>query len=360
MPSPLLDRRHLLNLIGSTGLLTAVPRLTGCVDLPEPCEPRSNDPAVSWGPSVLRPVFYGYADYDGSTGAPTELRVYYPSLDGSPACGSFLTGSGRWPLVVFLHGECNENEAHYSEWFRLPATLARCGYVTVLPNLNPHQDPTNTSNSNYALITDVIDWMFNSWSKRAYLMPGKLGMAGHSWGALHAGKVANDQSADVYVSLGGTWTDWLAQPDSPLTAMTLPRLIAWGDQDWSAIIPDGNWNALPTNRHKLVFTDGQHWDVVPGTSTICEGGDPLGPCTLTADLAADLAAIFLSKHMPPEDATDLGGIGNDLSLPSVTLTGDQVFYAGAHLTSLSTFGPDADCDAALSWVTSSGSGSATF
>jgi hypothetical protein len=42
------------------------------------------------------------------------MRVYYPSLDGSPQCAPFLAGSGHFPLVIFLHGQCPSPESfHY-------------------------------------------------------------------------------------------------------------------------------------------------------------------------------------------------------------------------------------------------------
>jgi hypothetical protein len=84
---------------------------------------RPDDPPVGWGPSVLTPVFWGYADYNPPelTGAPVATRVYYPSIQGSPECAAFLAGPGRFPLLIFLHGECTE-DLPYAKWLRLLET----------------------------------------------------------------------------------------------------------------------------------------------------------------------------------------------------------------------------------------------
>src|SRR5688572_24986566 len=91
----------------AAGALAGGSLLSACQTQPPPCEPPNDDPPIGWGPSLLAPVFYGCADYDATVGAPTKLRVFYPSLDGSPQCAPFLGGPGRFPLVLFLHGRCD-------------------------------------------------------------------------------------------------------------------------------------------------------------------------------------------------------------------------------------------------------------
>jgi len=39
---------------------------------------------IAWQPNALAPVFYGHRDYGASDGSPTDVRVFFPSLDGSP------------------------------------------------------------------------------------------------------------------------------------------------------------------------------------------------------------------------------------------------------------------------------------
>ena len=124
-------------------------------------------------------------------------------------------------------------------------------------------------------------------------------------------------------------------------------------------MPDGNWNALPGEKHKLVFEDGEHWDYVPPSVTTCD--NTASACGLIDDLAADFTAVFLSKYMPPEEAGILPGfIDPNLVLPAVSLSPQQAFFAGGHLASFGLVGPDANCSATLTWVTSDGSGSRTL
>ncbi|MDQ3735399.1 MAG: hypothetical protein M3400_15630, partial [Actinomycetota bacterium] len=89
---------------------------------------------ISWQPSALTPVFYGHRDYTTADGAPANVRVFFPSLDGSPQHGAMLEGCGRYPVILFAHGHCPGDTQHrqYLEWFRLPAQLARSGYVVVV------------------------------------------------------------------------------------------------------------------------------------------------------------------------------------------------------------------------------------
>ncbi len=69
-------------------------------------------------------------------------------------------------------------------------------------------------------------------------------------------------------------------------------------------------------------------------------------------LTADLTALFFSKYMRAANVAD------SLEPPEYTLTGDQQFYAGAHLTSFGLL-PRAGCGATIEWSTSV-SGSVTL
>jgi hypothetical protein len=341
--------------------------LTGCdPEPPPPCEPSSDDPAIGWGPNVLQPVFYGYADYNPSVGAPANLRVYYPSLDGSPPCAPFLGGPGHFPLVLFLHGQCNHNGTpatenfHYTKWSRLPAVLARSGFIVAMPDLGGIGDPWNLTSPTYTLINDVLGWMRSTWSHRSFLMsPPTLGIVGHSYGALHGGQVALTTQATAYMSLGGPWTEWLglSSPPAPLPSLTMPKMLVWGTTEFLSSLPDANWNALSGPKHRLVFTDGDHWDYVPPSVTVCDRA--AGPCGLVDDLAADFAAMFLSRYMSPEEAPlPRFAIDPDLRRPTnIVLTQEQMFFAGGHLTSFDQVASSPGCSAALTWSTPDGSGS---
>jgi hypothetical protein len=122
---------------------------------------------ISWQASVLAPVFYGIQDFgSGEEGAPVALRAFYPSIEGFVFDAPFLVGCGRYPLVVFLHGNCNEAN-HYLKWYDLPAQLARSGYVVVVPELQsiasggyPWDDAGLPEAEN------VLTWMRSRWEHR--------------------------------------------------------------------------------------------------------------------------------------------------------------------------------------------------
>jgi hypothetical protein len=85
---------------------------------------------IGWQPNALEPVFYGVRDYSAADGAPANLRVFFPSLDGAAHAAPILDGCGRYPLVLFVHGDCHENNPnvyHYLQWFYPQAQLARSG-----------------------------------------------------------------------------------------------------------------------------------------------------------------------------------------------------------------------------------------
>src|SRR5215471_11325828 len=100
-----------------------------------PLPPLSSSCPIGWQPGALTPVFYGYRDYDQTQGAPGKVRVWYPSLDGSPQDADVLQGCGRYPVILFAHGECDGDVDHYLKWDLLPAQLARAGNVVAVPQL---------------------------------------------------------------------------------------------------------------------------------------------------------------------------------------------------------------------------------
>jgi hypothetical protein len=112
---------------------------------------------LGWQPSVLAPVFYGFRDFGTAEGLSTRIRVFFPSIDGSPQNAQILTGCGRYPLVAFLHGQCNEPD-RYLKWDLVPSQLARSGYVVVLPELS-NGPPFGDSNPEVELVEQVLLWM---------------------------------------------------------------------------------------------------------------------------------------------------------------------------------------------------------
>lgn len=347
---------------------------------PPPCEPGGNDPAsdISWIPSVLSPVFYGYADYHvhlpipilgtrpqipNALPSPTPrlnqtvldpnalIRVYYPTLGGSPHCAPFLAADGRYPLVVFIHGDCSAEKFHYTKWARLPAILAKSGFVVAIPDLQPIGHPSVTTSSTYARIKDVIDWMHFRWSRRSSLMGvDTLGIVGHSYGALHGLQLASTINPKVLVSLSGQIGEFSAGPPHP----NVPKLFFWGSGEPSFGLPESYWNALSTPKHQIVFNRAQHWDYVPASDTACDS--EAGPCDNVDNLAADFTALFVSKYMPPPGGfgDPASSIPDDLTPPQVNLTVQQEFFTGGHLNSFNSV--PRECGCTMKWQTANGTG----
>jgi hypothetical protein len=92
---------------------------------------------IGWQPSALAPVFHSYRTYGAADGAPAPLRVFFPSADWPDSEVLMLEGCGRYPVILFAHGQCDGDDHPYQRWFRLPAQLARSGYVVVVPELSP-------------------------------------------------------------------------------------------------------------------------------------------------------------------------------------------------------------------------------
>lgn len=84
-----------------------------------PLPPPSTCP-ISWQPNALQPVFYGVRDYSATDGAPANIRVFFPSLDGDVFAAQMFKGYGRYPLILFVHGDCEldnpDVQNHYKLW----------------------------------------------------------------------------------------------------------------------------------------------------------------------------------------------------------------------------------------------------
>jgi hypothetical protein len=305
--------------------------------------------AISWQPSALAPVFYGVREYGPEQGAPAPCRVFFPSLD----VGGFapiLKGCGRYPLILFAHGQCAEGE-HYKKWFELPATLARAGYVVVVPHL-----PATASggypwdaDGDLPVIADILDWMRSKWEHRSTLLPGRTGIAGHSRGALLAAHFADVRGGiAAYASLSGVWDEWPTLPPRPIDVLAMPKLLTWGpaEADQFAPFSEERWGALATPKHKAEFPLA-HWDYLPVGRTTCAEGR--GPCSLVPALVGDVVTMFFGRYLPPERVPNLTRrINPTLLPPPLALTTEQEFYAGAYLNAFSRR-PIGICSVRLGW-----------
>lgn len=303
------------------------------------------DCPIGWQPSALLPVFYGSRELDTSEGPPMPVRIFFPSIDGAVDSAPLLRGCGRYPLVVFLHGQCPDDTDHFRRWHRLPAQLARAGYVVLVPNLvDIDTHPGEPDHPDQQRLVDLVDWARTRWGGREVLMPSPAtGVAGHSWGAMHAGLLAPKVDAAAVGLLSGRWSE--LGDDNPLFHDARPRLLTWGVGSRSEItseLNDRHWALVSKPKHRARFTDAEHWDYLYNVQFPC--GDPKGPCRYVGNAADDLLTMFFARYLPPERSPWLADrIPPDLRPPRVERTLEQEFFAGSFLGGLALFESLAAC-----------------
>jgi len=359
--------------------------------------PPSPQRPIEWQPDALAPVFYGYRDYEAEfapvvaeMAAPhvTEMRapgaivggarprhpcrVFFPTLDGSPDSAAILAPVGGFPLIVFVHGECKEPE-HYKKWFLLPAQLARCGYVVVVPELPGivAGDEAPEVAGDLALLWQFINWMRTAWEHRQTLMPAPFtGVAGHSHGGgLAAALVASGPTAfKAWASLSGVTREAFA----PLAVAPCAKLFMWGtDRDAPLVdlTPEpesSSWAEMVGPKHSAIFHDMGHWDYLEPGTTSCDVDR--GPCALNPSLTVETLMMFFGRYLTPDGAPDLRPrIASSLRPPSFkdfvgALSLEQQFYDGGFFhDAFEGIGSDTDCGVHLTWDVGGGdSGSIVF
>ena len=315
---------------------------------------------IAWRPNALAPVFYAYRDYGTTDGAPGDVRVFFPSLDGSPDTGEILRGCGLYPLIVFAHGSCPADTDDYLKWFEIPAVLARAGYVVAvprLPDIAGGTDPLD-ADGDLAILRDLVSWLRSGWPENAQLAPpSATGLVGHSFGAGVAGRLAGQGNLTAFASLSG------AVAQQTRNGIHVPKLFVWGSVE---IAPAGvnltasEWAAVTPPKHRVVVDDVEHWDYLPAGRTKCEIAR--GPCGAARAMTWDLLVMFFANYLPPPAVPGLPSQIPESLIPilPLTLTVDQQFYAGGWLSGFPSLGNQAgSCHVALSWETPQGAGSVT-
>ena len=356
-----IGRRAFVRRAFGLAALPAAGSLSGCQSLfqalSESCPETDDDSGgVTWIPDVMHPVFYGHQDIGTAAGAPINLRIWYPSPDGSPAGAPVLKLClARYPVVLFLHGQepCPAASEYHKHWFAIPAVLARSGYVVVVPQYATSLPVDD--HPNIAMALDVLDWVRDGWSERRWLDARRqaTAVAGHSYGALLAARVvAARPELAAYVGLSGPW-DELNDRNAVLGGLDLPKLMAWG-RDLFFENLESTWPAMSQPRHALDF-EGEHFDYSANHPSCVE---PRGPCTALQFGIADLIALFLTRYVPP--AASGTSIPASLQPPAAPLSEAQQFYAGGRLAGLQGLEASASCDVRLRWQDGSASGSRTL
>jgi dienelactone hydrolase len=376
----MLSRRRVLELGIASSLSGG---LLGCGSQPGSCP-------ISWVPSIVSPVFYGYADYVACQGVqacvdlsgtanakrlasaaqPTDqlaVRVYFPSLDGSPQNAALLSGCRRFPLVIFVHGDCDGNP--YEQWVDIPAQLARSGYVVAVTNYGGRLATGDTADTMPLHL--VYNWMRNLSPYAGVLLSApSTAVMGHSYGGTLAAQLAGEVPIAAYASLSAVFGEsnyTTAQPAS----IKVPSLFLWGTGGGTDEVlygPPGHagtdlWPAVRMPTHAVAFKNAHHADYMqPGTAGKC---DQTGACTLVRSVTADFLTAFLSKYMAPEAAAVTPSyIPDSLFVPPGSQpfqSQQQQFYTGSYLigfaaSKLLSGTAASACVQNMFWRTASGAG----
>lgn len=316
-----------------------------------PASPPATCP-IGWQPTALRPVLFGARSLGPKDGAPVPLRIFFPSLDGAVESAAILSGCGRYPLIVFLHGHCHGDTEHYRRWFRIPAQLARAGNVVVVPHLAGvagGQNPSVTGQPDEETLGTVVTWVRSAWTHHSELLPPPAtGIIGHGFGAMLGARFVHRHQVSAYAGLSGEWQDWFGAEPFPLPLLDLPTLLVRGGAaDQFSQVPDATWQAMATPRHRVVFDEGEHWDYLGGSTSVPCRPAP-GPCPHVASATADLLTMFFGRYLPPELATDhANGIPASLDPPALALTAEQEFFAGGYLGGFEALAGHGSCGVAV-------------
>ena len=348
-------------LIGAAAAVVAA-LLAGC-RTPEPPGPECDPPSVSgvdWIPDVAHPVAWGEEHLTTADGAPRTLSVYYPSPRFIPPRPMLRSCIGRWPVVLFLHGQLppglsqQARDNYHRAWWRVPVALARSGYVVVVPR---HSAPLPQREEAPAMVAEAmrdVAWVRTQWSEAKWVAQDirSTVVAGHSFGALLAARVAAAHpEISAFVSLGGGFHQ-LNDPRELLQSIAAPSFFMFStSQSFEPFLQferiDGDAN--PANniwpdltQHKYAATyDGAHFDYLEPDRS---GSAPRSDCSLIGGVAADLAALFIASTVQ-----SLTQVPVDLRKPTPPLTEAQQALAIQHLTSVDRIEDAQGCRVDLKW-----------
>lgn len=346
-------RRRFLRAAMAAGAVPAVASLSGCkalVDtLAHACpENPSESGGVDWTPDVLHPVASSFRDLTVAGGAPQAMRVYFPSLAFNDDRRILKLCLDRWPLVLFLPGlppsqPCPVgNTPNFLRWRRIPSLLAKSGHVVAVPDYGATVPAIDSPLIGHML--GVIDWLRTNWEDADWVdkRPSSVAVAGHSFGALLAARLAQARPGmGAYVGLGGSFNQLSQDAEPLLRSLRLPSFFMWSNDALLApfenLDDDGFWEAVPGPKCAAVHSGG-HFDYVSAASSCSDGR---GPCPAVEPAAAELIALFLGRYMP--QARSRTAIPIDLVPPDVALTPGQQFYGGARFPGLEAMKADRGC-----------------
>lgn len=325
--------------------------------LADRCPDGSDDATIGWLPDVAHPVSWGAEHVPAAPGVHRAMMIFYPSAGSRPPVVGSETATAigpvgqpspmlrkcgvQWPVVLFLHGHAPLNFPYptsdlYRFWRHLPASLARSGYVVVVPS---HTAELNFSE---VVVDDAVrdlEWVRRGWANSPWVSKSpRFAIAGHSNGAMLGMYIAGYTQSVAFASLGGEYTarDEFFRPY--FSDLLIPKFFMWASGN-----PSEHFLAYdylrPAGSRYLVEYEGKHWDYIDPAYT---GSLARGPCARIPDIAADLVTLFVASTF-----ISLTKVPLDLSRPAVSLTPLQKAYASRHLQGLSSI--QSNCDIDLAW-----------
>jgi hypothetical protein len=240
----------------------------------------------------------------------------------------------------------------------LPSVLAASGYVVVVPSHSINV-PNDAADPDVAKVLAALDWVRSTWNTK-WLDATRTAIAGHSHGALTAAIAAQARPAfGAFVGLSGTWSE-ISSPAGLLRSIAMPSFFMWtkSEPETGSIQEDldaGNlWSSISAPKYGAVF-NGQHFDYLGVSLAGCSFAQ--GPCTFMPNAAADLVALFLSRHLPVYYPAPNANIPVDLNPPSEPLTQKQQIYSGYTTFGLTKIATQSGCKIDLRWDDGSHTGS---
>ena len=234
-----------------------------------------------------------------------SVRVFYPSWD--TAGWSAPIAEGTYPLVVFLHGDRNQDIGicphdfanDYQKWWAALFRLATTGVIVAVPDVSGvvTSDPTTV----IPRLQRTIHFFRELWDDHASVAP-RLGLAGHSWGANAAinAAVSGQFKVDAYASIAVT-----REPNNygdDYRALRIPSLLIAGMEDLvNPPLGTAAFNMGPTPRYQVALTGIDHWGWFSGDELHwCDG--TAQACPHGAWIVSEILPSFFAKHLNGDDA----------------------------------------------------------
>lgn len=300
----------------------------------------------AWPPTPLTPVRWGADAFTIGDGAPTQLRVWYPSRRTG---GPIITDEGRFPLIVLLHGQCQLETEPHLHWEETARSLARSGYMVAAPNLGGLVDFNDPAD--LAAVGATVRWMLDRWAHRALVHPQEIGIAGHSYGGLLAIRYATGAPLPPVSAVAVLSSSTHDAPSvlAPLRNLAGARLFCFGGQDSPAEVGDAEWAEAAGAGHEVRFTDAGHWDCFPEPTPCAEGlFDERGPCAVTWKLSRDVVTVFFGKYLHPHRSSH-APLPDSLIPPRLSFF--FRFFSGGHLAGFRQRGGNSTCGGTSRWRT---------